>query len=204
MPKGYTFSDIRRAYEEKMPLIIKYGGQTDPYFMQWEFTPIEWHAWQCIRMDGLPMFPQVPVGRRFIDFGDPIKKIGIEVDGKDWHDEQKDRARDAELKDHGWIIFRIKGSEIVKRDIEYDIDELTQRYDGPEAYEKVGEFIRNSLRNNGQAVIKAIGHCYYDHDNYISQFAGLGEIDKCLAAHTYHSEMIEYLDPPRKLKELAD
>jgi len=103
---------IREAYEWMLPEIEKAGRRgrgISPYIFDWDFTPIERYAWQDIRPLALPLYPQFPVDRYFIDFADPVKKIGVELDGKAFHDEKVDRIRDARLWDLGWRIFRIPG-----------------------------------------------------------------------------------------------
>lgn len=111
------WSIIREAYEIQMPHILaaraRYSrSRTDPYFLDWDFTPIEFLAWQDVRSMGLPFYPQVPVGKCFLDFGDPHFKIGVELDGKDYHDAKKDRERDENLWErYGWRIFRIPGRQ---------------------------------------------------------------------------------------------
>ncbi len=54
------------------------------------------------------------VGRYWIDFGIPNKKIGFECDGEYWHrDKNRDMERDGILKDiFGWDIFRFTGNQI--------------------------------------------------------------------------------------------
>ena len=45
---------------------------------------------------------------RFIDVAIPSVKLGFEFDGKHWHpDISKDKARDAELSEQGWVIVHI-------------------------------------------------------------------------------------------------
>lgn len=103
---------IRRIYE-----IQNEVGGTSPYFVDWPsiFTPIENGAWQYIRSYGIiPMFPQYPVGRVFVDFGDPEKRIAIECDGAQWHDKKKDSIRDRKLNDLGWTVYRFTGRELWK------------------------------------------------------------------------------------------
>lgn len=73
------------------------------------FTPIEMAAWTDIRGAGLPLWPQLPVGRFFVDFGNPIKKVALECDGKEWHNPAKDALRDAELAQMGWVVIRAEG-----------------------------------------------------------------------------------------------
>lgn len=75
------------------------------------FTPIESLAWNAIRCRGLPLYPQYPVGRYFVDFGDPVYRLAVECDGKQWHDQARDAARDAELRKLGWTIKRFTGRQ---------------------------------------------------------------------------------------------
>lgn len=78
------------------------------------FTPIEQAAWGDIRCAGLPLWPQLPVGRFFVDFGNPVVKVVLECDGKEWHDERKDAERDRELNSMGWRVFRASGRRCKK------------------------------------------------------------------------------------------
>ena len=108
-----TFREIRRAYKLQMPALkasAESADSIDPYFYDWQFTPIEDAVWQDIRGFGLPMFPQLPVNKYFVDFGNPFLKIAVECDGKQWHDKQKDNKRDQELMSEGWTIYRIPGN----------------------------------------------------------------------------------------------
>jgi very-short-patch-repair endonuclease len=103
---------IRDAYKLLLPAIMEAGekgGAVCPYILEWDFTPIERMAWMDIRGMGLPLFPQFPVGRVFIDFADPYRKIGVELDGAAYHERERDLARDEKLKLQGWKIFRIPG-----------------------------------------------------------------------------------------------
>jgi len=114
--RSEQFAIIRNIYAIATPMIERAaaeGKRVDPYFIDWirYFTPIEMDAWDSIRCHGVPMYPQFPVLDYFIDFADPIRRIGLETDGKQWHDRDKDRARDARLFEHGWRIFRVTGSE---------------------------------------------------------------------------------------------
>jgi very-short-patch-repair endonuclease len=110
------FLAIRKAYKKVMPQWLDEYEKTgemrhDPYFMDWVFTPIEQAVWSDIRTIGIPFYPQVPVLNYFLDFANPFLKIGIECDGKAWHDHDLDKARDARLAAAGWTIFRIEGHE---------------------------------------------------------------------------------------------
>lgn len=99
---------IREAYKKWKP-------RTCPYsYFGWIhiFTPIENNVWADIRYLGLPMYPQFPVSKYFVDFADPVRKIAVEVDGAQWHiDKQKDKKREADLRKEGWVVYRIPGNK---------------------------------------------------------------------------------------------
>lgn len=74
-------------------------------------SPIESRLWCDIRGVGLPMIAGVPVERYWLDFADEERRIAIEADGKEYHDIERDRARDADLARMGWLVFRVTGAE---------------------------------------------------------------------------------------------
>lgn len=107
---------IRDAYEPIMKN-LKAGNRRDVYAIwphNWTeyMSPIEKNVWQDIRSYGLPLYPQVPCGKYFIDFADPCEGIAIEVDGKQWHlDTEKDMQREEYIKAHGFPhLTRITGN----------------------------------------------------------------------------------------------
>lgn len=88
----------------------------DPY--AWDFeahivmTPIETALWSDIRTLSAVLYPQYPVGRRFVDFGNPHARVAVECDGRAFHqDEAADRQRQAEIESHGWTVYRFQGWE---------------------------------------------------------------------------------------------
>lgn len=132
-----------------MPLILKHYPRFDPYFMDWVnyMTVIEQNVWSDIRYLGLPFLPQFPVKRYFLDFADPVKKIGIEADGKRWHEgrEIQDRERQEELEQDGWEIVRIQGWKTFKSRMNYFSWMEEEESSDPERYqESLGEFQRES------------------------------------------------------------
>lgn len=89
-------------------------------------TPIEQMAFDAAISEGVAMYPEFPVGRFFLDLGNPRLKIGVELDGLQFHlDWAADSKRDAELWSvHGWKIFRCTGSRcnvIYRRPEETDV-----------------------------------------------------------------------------------
>lgn len=118
------FADIEATYKRVLPGWMaeyeKSGNMFfDPYVRNWlpEFSPIEHNVWSDIRGNGVPFYPQIPVARFFLDFACPMLKIAIECDGKEFHDIEKDAARDEELGSLGWTVYRLQGHEC-KRMIE--------------------------------------------------------------------------------------
>lgn len=83
-------------------------------------SPIEvafWHA-----MQGIPELrdfrPQIKLdgGRYRLDFGHDEKRIGVELDGYEFHSSKdqfiKDRQRHREIESMGWRVIRFAGSEV--------------------------------------------------------------------------------------------
>jgi very-short-patch-repair endonuclease len=125
---------IRRNYEEHQRAVdlgLNSWLRGDPYeIADWAllFTPIEAAMWSEIRCSRLPTFwPQLPVGRFYVDFGNPALKVAIECDGKQFHDPIKDAARDVEMSKMGWTVFRIDGAGCLKlRDYSEERDDAVE------------------------------------------------------------------------------
>jgi very-short-patch-repair endonuclease len=124
----------------------------DPYFMDWEFSPIERHVWGDIRGLGIPFFPQLPVLNYFIDFGCPFLKIGIECDGKEWHDYESDKARDDRLAAQGWMIFRIEGHKCCR---------IIEPFEDIEEDEKQ-DVLFDYFTETSEGILSAIKRKYFD------------------------------------------
>lgn len=157
---------FRHEYKRELPAIMEASrrhkvGRISPYFIDWVryFTPIEEIAWGSIRYCGLPVYPQFPVLNYFVDFANPYYKIGIELDGKEWHDAVKDPKRDARLAEQGWLIFRITGRECY---LKYETPcELFER-DASE--DKKQEAIEHWLLNTCDGVITSINNIFFRDD----------------------------------------
>lgn len=107
---------IRQAYFNSMDRILS-GELLNVYeFTDWrDMTKIEDNVWCDIRCAGLAFYPQFPIGKYNVDFADPINKIVIEVDGKEWHtDFEKDKKRQNEIEALGWEVIRINGRNTFK------------------------------------------------------------------------------------------
>lgn len=78
------------------------------------YTPIEKIFRDRLIERNISFKPQVKLGRFYVDFLLEIRnsKIIVECDGRDYHDKDKDRERDKELKKEGYEIFRFSGSRI--------------------------------------------------------------------------------------------
>lgn len=99
---------------------VSWGYPCDPYIVaDWAmlFTPIEAAIWSDIRTYGLPFWPQFPVGKYFVDFADPVRRIALECDGAAYHDPAKDARRDAALEKMGWTTYRIPGRDCFDEDV---------------------------------------------------------------------------------------
>jgi hypothetical protein len=139
MPLSERFKRIRANYAARGRKVADGKStwlQGDPYSIaDWVsiFTPIESAAWGEIRGDGIPLWPQFPVGPYFVDFGNPVARVALECDGKAYHDPAKDAARDAHLLEMGWTVYRAPGWICMKEmktpfEVEADGDDVTDEY----------------------------------------------------------------------------
>jgi len=165
-------------YEYNEPQIIKRaitGHWHNTYEIDFTkyFTPIEYDAWCVIRASRVILYPQYPVLNYFLDFGNPYLKIGLETDGKGFHDQVKDKKRDTNLLKAGWKIFRITGSEANR------VIELPDPSYGQDDYE---EAKRLELNTTVEGVIKALYAVYFNKKNTID-FQYYGDCVTCLNNH---------------------
>lgn len=145
------FKEARRVYANALPEWMDDYEKTgrmhnDPYLMDWDFSPIESMVWGDIRDMCLPFYPQMPVLNYFLDFGCPFLKIGIECDGKAWHDKEKDKARDARLASAGWMIFRIEGHECKRTVQTYRDGSDDDEIDWPTYYSLTSEGLLRAIK----------------------------------------------------------
>ena len=162
-PGKGIYTKLRKIYDLHLPDIIEAyssGCGYDPYFVDWPrlFTPIEGGCWNLIRYYGVNLLPQFPTMGFILDFANPHLKIAVECDGKDWHDEEKDRKRDEKLNSEGWKVYRIKGSEFYKKyklPCELSEDGICR---GSEDYEREFE---NWIMNTGDGVMCSLKQVYF-------------------------------------------
>ncbi|KAA5544850.1 DUF559 domain-containing protein [Adhaeribacter rhizoryzae] len=161
---------IRQMYMEMIPQIME-KAQLDisvpisPYFLDWgtHFSPIEFNAWISIRAIRIALYPQFPLFNYFIDFANPYLRIGLELDGKDYHDEEKDKIRDELLYKFGWKIFRVKGKET---NTEFkDIYEIETDFSDFQDEEQRYESLSNWLLNSCDGVINALRIVYFEKEH---------------------------------------
>ena len=113
---GVTFARVRNHYRRHHAEIMASPNDWFDDAYSWEYeagiclTPIERALWLDIRAESLVLYPQYPVGRFFVDFGNPVLKVAIECDGERWHlDAAKDADRQAQIESLGWSVYRISG-----------------------------------------------------------------------------------------------
>ena len=113
---GFCYADrlrIREWYECRwQKMLTRRHCAFDKYKFPWldRMTPIERFAFDECSANGLVMYPELPVGKRFVDLGNPRLRWAIELDGKQ-HDAREDQARDKELNKLGWRTFRVPGRD---------------------------------------------------------------------------------------------
>ncbi len=136
MTMSEKFNAIRSNYKRKQDMAdagLSEWYHDDPYeIADWQvlFTPIERALWHDIRSMGLDLWPQFPVSKYFVDFGNPVAKVAVECDGAEWHqDKAKDAARDAALVALGWRVYRLPGWECMGEKPRATLAEVKDRLD---------------------------------------------------------------------------
>ena len=127
----HDFESIREHYKSHGQKILSVSASRyglDPY--AWsnliQMTPIEDALWCDFRSLGIVMYPQYPVGRYFVDFGNPKAKVAIECDGAAYHqDKAADKKRHQEIEALGWTVYRFTGRECKEANEEVFGDEET-------------------------------------------------------------------------------
>jgi very-short-patch-repair endonuclease len=129
-----------------------------PYDWKKIMTPIEFEAWQTIRCKGrIVLYPQYPVLNYHLDFGNPALRIGLELDGAQYHNEERDRLRDTNLNKSGWKIYRISGKEMCRTNYTELFDLSEEDYDFNESLGK----LRYWLFETGDGIIQAIKEIHF-------------------------------------------
>lgn len=117
--------EIKEAYKMFYPGCSPYALWID--FCKY-MSPIEFNVWSDIRSNGLMFYPQFPVLNYFIDFADPIRKIWIEVDWKDWHlDKEKDKIRQNKIENEWWKIYRVEWKHTYVNEFDYENEKYYDR-----------------------------------------------------------------------------
>lgn len=76
-------------------------------------TSLEIAVSECLKSLGIEFSPEHKVGRYSIDFAIMAERIAVEADGSYWHNESKDKKRDAALLSLGWVTARVPELEFL-------------------------------------------------------------------------------------------
>lgn len=201
MNLSQKFNAIRTAYAMALPEWMAEYHKTgnmhhDPYLLDWDMSPIERNVWGDIRYLCLPFYPQVPALNYFLDFANPFLKIGIECDGKEWHEKNRDNYRDARLSDEGWTIFRLQGHECVRQvyiHIENSNDEIS------------ASDIERHYASTSEGLLKAIKSRYFDDSSKdFSMMRATLERHRTTPEKTLKRQGITKEDGPYLMADLLD
>jgi hypothetical protein len=151
--KAPNWERIRAHYRHNDTAIHQAGRSVfgiDPYAWEHEagifLSPIERSLWHDIRIVAVVLYPQYPVGRRFVDFGNPGAKVAIECDGAAWHkDSEADAQRQREIEAQGWTVYRISGRDCFTAEKETEDEEGRIRFKSGAAE----DFIREVSERHG-------------------------------------------------------
>jgi very-short-patch-repair endonuclease len=169
------FKTYYNIFNDRILKAAERGKWFRPYFIDFTryFTPIEREAWNAIRSSRIILYPQYPVLNYFLDFGNPYLKIGLEMDGKEFHNAEKDFIRDTKLLNEGWKIFRVTGSEAVRP--------VREIYDHTDEYEVRMTKCMN-IHNTVEGIINAIYYVYFNKKEQVN-YHYYDEYITCLNDH---------------------
>ena len=110
---------------------------------------------------GMEFYPQLKVGKYYPDFVDKKRKIIIEVDGKNYHDLEKDKIKDQDLNKLGYDVYRISYNMFVEMDyeeyffmLEMEIDHINNK--------NIYELKRKYYCKTAEGIIDSIYFSYYN------------------------------------------
>jgi very-short-patch-repair endonuclease len=144
-------NEIREKYKDWYPRSCPYR------YFDWSsvFSPIEENVWGDIRYIGIPFYPQYPILEYFVDFADPVKKIAIECDGKEFHqDKEKDRIRQERIEAEGWEFIRFEGKDTYKC-----YDDFFPEY--KEFSEREREELMNRYKKTSEGILRQLKYDRY-------------------------------------------
>lgn len=192
-------NDIREHYRIVTPDIVE-RSLKDPsswvtpygYIHNWVgmMSPIEYQAWQAIRCFGkVPLYPQYPVGKYFLDFGNPVLRIGLECDGREFHqDKAKDRNRDTDLWSEKWKIYRIPGSDCNKL-VSDEYYNIGHKYNSDKVFEILKEYYQTI-----EGLLKALAVYYCGYTCFYDDPDELSLVRKCLADRISLKDKIRHIN----------
>lgn len=104
-----NFSILKSEYEKYFDLYRKesYNKTLPPYILDWSkhLNEIQFNIWLQIRCIGVWLYPFYPIGNKFINFGNPYEKVGIEILYEDFIEEKENKIK--LFEENGWKVFRI-------------------------------------------------------------------------------------------------
>lgn len=165
----------RRFYKDAEPEILATFRKSRflwafSYPFDWSriFSPIEQMAWSAIRCKGrIVLYPQYPALNYWMDFANPGLKIGLELDGKEFHDKGRDSERDKRLQAEGWKVYRISGKEMYRTNFK---DWFLMREEEIWDEDDVVQNLRHWLYETGDGIIEAIKQIHFTGTDYYGPY----------------------------------
>lgn len=154
---------IRKIYLRLEPKLLEenflYFKAYGTDFWRWmnEVEQDFYHQYRC--MGGVPLYPLYFANGYYLDFANPKLKIGIEIDGKKFHDANKDRKRDQDLADFGWKIYRITAADVLKDQIY--LSDLEERLCDLEE-DQFERAVYDLFNNYASGLVQALRILYFD------------------------------------------
>lgn len=163
MTPAHDFESIKQQYFLSYDKALRSGIHQLPFNVEeWQHTlsEVQLKVYNDIKSIGTYLYPLYPIGDYFIDFGNPFKKIGIELLYKER--EREERLACIEyFKSFGWTVYVLESKYI-----EPSAEELYNRLN-PDAiqtlYEddNMFEFVKDQKEVNSECLIYYIKHKHF-------------------------------------------
>lgn len=131
----------------------------DRHAFDWKINENERSLWSSIQMRPMAMYPEFPVVRWFVDFGNPCLKIALEADSKTHHERSRDTTRDEILLEFGWKTFRVSHEENFPDDVHEPSNILTMMTEGNES--DALDAMERWMMHTSDGVVEAVNFFYF-------------------------------------------
>lgn len=167
MSVKHDFDFLRDQYHTLYKNSLERGVYKLDYNLEdWHSTlsDIQLKLYNDIKDIGVFLYPLYPIGEYFVDFGNPYKKVGIEILYKEY--ERQERLDCVEIfRKLGWTIYTLESKYVTfsAEDLFYKL--FPEERDGDRDNEKWTQFIFDYRNENSECLVYYIRSEYFSNES---------------------------------------